>query len=286
MSATNPRPEVVTAERPGRDRPTEDRIFTTSNAVIVLDGASQPEASTRDGGWLAEQVGRHLQQLLTEHPAADLADTLAETIRHVRDLHGLRPDASPSTTASIVRWFGNDVDILVLGDSPTVLLTRTGEIHEVRDDRLSRVAPDQRADLREAVRQRGGFGFHHAAEWAALVDAQRRARNSPGGYWIVEAEPEAARHAVRASWPISELAAGLTVTDGVADGVNDYRTPATWRAAIVLANQHPARLVETVHQAEKEDADGRRWPRSKRHDDKAVALVRLTTAAHIAKLTS
>lgn len=286
MPATNSRPDVASAERPGRSRPTEDRIFTTPNAVIVLDGASQPWASSRDGGWLAEQVGRHLQQLLTEYPEADLADTLAEAIQHVRDLHRLQPGAAPSTTVGIVRWAGNDVDVLVLGDSPTILLTRTGEIHEVRDKRLSRVALDQHADLREAVRQQGGFGFHHAAEWSALADAQRRARNSHDGYWIIEAEPEAAHHSVRVSCPVNDLAAILTMTDGVSDGVDNYQTPATWRAAIALANQHPARLVETVHQAEKEDSDGRRWPRNKRHDDKAVALVRLTTAAHIAELTS
>ncbi|WFE94873.1 protein phosphatase 2C domain-containing protein [Micromonospora sp. WMMD987] len=286
MSATNPRPEVVTAERPGRNRPTEDRVFTTSNAVIVLDGASQPEASTRDGGWIAERVGRRLQQLLTEHSDADLADALAETIQHVRDLHGLRPGASPSTTVSIVRWSGDDVDVLVLGDSPVVLLTRTGEIHQVRDERLAQVALDQHMALHRAIRQRGGFGFHHAAEWAALVGAQRRVRNSPGGYWIVEAAPEAARHAVRTTWPASDLAAVLTMTDGVSDGIDKYQTPATWQAAITLANQHPARLVETVHEAEEDDMDGRRWPRNKRHDDKAVALLRLTTAAHIAALTT
>ncbi|WP_329014980.1 protein phosphatase 2C domain-containing protein [Micromonospora rifamycinica] len=281
-----PRPEVVTAERPGRNRPTEDRIFTTSNAVIVLDGASQPEAGTRDGGWLAEQVGRRLRQFLTEQPEADLADALAGAIRHVRDQHRLRPGAAPSTTVSIVRRRGNDLDLLVLGDSPIVLLTRTGEIREIRDERLAQVALDQHANLHEAIRQHGGFGFHHAAEWAALVDAQRRVRNSPGGYWIVEAAPEAARHAVRETWPASDLAAVLTMTDGVSDGVDKYRTPATWQAAITLANQHPARLVETVHEAEEDDMDGRRWPRNKRHDDKAVALLRLTTAAHIAELTT
>ncbi|MFY1704441.1 protein phosphatase 2C domain-containing protein [Micromonospora sp. WMMA1923] len=270
MPATNPRPDVVTAERAGRDRPTEDRIFTTPDAVIVLDGASQPEKTSRDGGWLAEQVGQHLRQLLTEHPRADLTDTLAEAIGHVRDGHTLRPGSGPSTTVSIVRWTSDDIDVLVLGDSPAILLTRGGEIHQVRDDRLSRVASDQRAELYNAVRRRGGFGFQHVAEWTALVQAQQRARNTPGGYWIVEADPEAARHAVRASWPVSDIAAVLTMTDGM----DSYRVPASWTAAFALADEHPTLLVEAVHQAEENDADGRRWPRSKQHDDKAVALIR------------
>jgi hypothetical protein len=47
---------IRTAERPGAGRPTEDRIFTTENAVIVLDGAAQPEHAIRDGGWLADTL--------------------------------------------------------------------------------------------------------------------------------------------------------------------------------------------------------------------------------------
>ncbi|MGW0506647.1 protein phosphatase 2C domain-containing protein [Micromonospora sp. NPDC003241] len=286
MPAANSRPHVVTAERAGRDRPTEDRIFTTPNAVIVLDGASQPGDHRHDGGWLAQQVGHYLAQLLTAHPDIGLVDALAEAIDHIRHLHGLRPGAAPSTTVSLVRWTDNDVHILVLGDSPTIVLTRSGEIHQVRDDRLSRVALGQHADLHDAIQQRGGFGFQHAVEWTTLVEAQRKARNTPEGYWIAEAAPEAARHAVYARWPVDDIAAALTMTDGVSDGIDNYQTPPTWEAAFALANHHPTRLIETVHQAEKDDAEGRRWPRSKRHDDKAVALIRLTSAAHIAELTS
>ena len=43
----------------------EDRIFTAPTAVIVLDGATQPDSSEHDGGWMAETIGRAVQAALT-----------------------------------------------------------------------------------------------------------------------------------------------------------------------------------------------------------------------------
>jgi hypothetical protein len=83
---------------------------------------------------------------------------------------------------------------------------------------------------------------------------------------------------VRASWPLREIAAVLAVTDGVSCGVDDYAVPADWHAALALATADPALLVGAVQEAEAADPEGIRWPRSKRHDDKAVALVEFVEA--------
>lgn len=264
---------VVTAERASGDRPSEDRIFLAPNAVIVLDGASQPDSDERNGGWLAEQIGQRLQRILTEHPRADLADALAQAIADTSRKYDLQPGNAPSTTVAIARWDNETVDALVLGDSPIIALTRSGTVHQLRDDRLTQVAADQHAGLRAAIRDRGGFGFQHRPQWTALVEAQRQARNRPGGYWIAEATPDAAYHAVRAIWSIHELAVVMAVTDGVADGIDYYGVPASWRDAFALVNDRPERLLDAVHEAEQSDPTGTRWPRSKLHDDKAVGVV-------------
>jgi hypothetical protein len=94
-------------------------------------------------------------------------------------------------------WDGRAVDVLLLGDSAVVALTRTGEVLQVRGDRLRRVATDQRAQNVMV-----GFGSGQRDEWRQLVDAERAHRNRPDGYWIAEAVPEAAGHAVR--WPRSK----------------------------------------------------------------------------------
>jgi hypothetical protein len=51
----------------------------------------------------------------------------------------------------------------------------------------------------------------------------------------------------------------------------------TWLTAADLARTDPSRLVTLVHDTEAHDPDRRRWPRSKRHDDKTIAVVEFTS---------
>lgn len=262
---------VRTAERAGHSGRSQDRVFTAPDGVIVLDGASHPEPGVRDGGWYAETLGRELHPLVSE-PGLDLAEALARAIDAVATRHDLRPGVSPSSTVSILRWDTARVDVLVLGDSPVVALTRDGVIHQVRDDRLAHVGREQRRRLRASP----GYAKNRPDLWKSLVETERAARNQPGGYWIAEATPAAATHAHRAVWHRAELVAVLVMTDGVSAGVDRYGTPPDWRTAVDIARDDPERLVKLVHDAEADDPDRTRWPRSKPHDDKALALVEFT----------
>lgn len=277
MPAQNPRvARVRTAGRPGTDdHPSQDRVFTTPNAVIVLDGASQPNPDEHDGGWLADTLGGQLRDRLAVEPAtADLGAVLAQAIEEVARRYALVPGCGPSSTVSIVRW--NDagmIDVLVLGDSPVVALTSTGQLCQVRDDRLAQVAPAERRTLYDT--RPGQFGFDRPHQWQALVEAQRRQRNLPGGYWIAEATPDAAAHAIRTRWRTRDIVAVLAMTDGAANGVDRYQTPDNWHTAFTLARRDPTDLINLVHDTELTDPDGTRWRRSKRHDDKTLAIVEL-----------
>jgi hypothetical protein len=119
------------------------------------------------------------------------------------------------------------------------------------------------------------LGLSDHSRWRELVQAERAARNSAGGYWIAEALPTAAAHARRRHWDRAAIASVLVVSDGVSAGVDRYATPPDWPTAFAIARKSPVDLVDLVHSAEASDPDGLRWPRSKRHDDKAVALLEL-----------
>ncbi|GGQ70233.1 protein phosphatase 2C domain-containing protein [Couchioplanes azureus] len=258
---------VRTAQRRGPDRPSEDRILTLPDAVVVLDGASEPDPSEHDGGWLADTLGHQLIEQLAS-ASDDLAEALAESIAIVAARYGLRPGSSPSTTVSIVRWDEDAVDVLVLGDSPVIAATYAEDVFQVRDDRLRQVATAQRTANASV-----GFGAGDRDGWRRLVAQERAYRNRDGGYWIAEAVPDAAHHAERARWRRDELAAVLAMTDGVSAGVDRYRAPQDWMTAVTIARDDPRRLIDLVHDTEKDDPDGVRWPRSKRHDDKALAVI-------------
>ena len=66
----------------------------------------------------------------------------------------------------------------------------------------------------------------------------------------------------------------MLATDGVTIGIDTYGTPPTWPDALALVEEHgAAALLDVIHETEDTDPDARRWPRSKRHDDKALAVV-------------
>lgn len=267
-------PHVTVAERPAGTKPSQDRLHVLPNAVVVLDGATSSDPGPRDGGWYAGVLGDVLAARLRAEPAADLAGCLAAAIAEVAAAHDLRPGEAPSSTVTLLRWDAEWVEALVLGDSSVTTFDRDGMVEVVCDVRLDAVAEEFTRSYERRLREGSGFDETHGEIMRALEARLRACRNSPGGYWIAESDPAAAGEALRRRWPVAALDAALVVTDGVSNGVIGYGRPPTWTAALTLARRDgPDVLVGTVHDAELEDPDGRRWPRSKRHDDKTVALV-------------
>jgi hypothetical protein len=153
-----------------------------------------------------------------------------------------------------VRWTEDRVDGLVLADSPIVAFGHSSS-DVLADDRL--------VSLREKGKLRTG------------VDV-RNQRNADGGFWVAEADPEAAKQAVRRSWPREKVTAMLLASDGVSIGVDEYGL-FDWPEALEMALKYGTRSVlDAVRTAEKQDPDGERWPRAKRHDDQALVLLDFT----------
>ncbi|MGF1425539.1 hypothetical protein [Kitasatospora sp. LaBMicrA B282] len=288
---TDPQPPTITAPaltaavRPaGRAgstaRSSEDRILTTPNTLITLDGVSTVNDEQPRGGWYAQTLGEHIAQQLTEQPAADLAQVLEEAIATLRAKHHLIPGVSPAATISIVRAGIEHLDVLVLGDSPVILLDRDGEVRQVRDDRLADlVGPrPELAELQRSLLAGYGFGEHHRDLLKALRTFQLTKINRPGGYWVAEADPIAARNAVTASISLIDVAAVLTMTDGVSCAVEDYGLYSWEELVRECASAGPAAVIDAIARAEQQDPAGQTWPRYKESDDKAAAYWLLAQA--------
>lgn len=249
-------PRIEIAERAGvgltgAERPSEDYVVRTENAVALLDGATEFRANLPSGGWYAYRLARWIEANLSGTPERELAAVLADSIREVAEEHGLRARNCPSSTVAILRWNEHAVDALVLADSPVVVFTRSG--HDVLSD-------TRLPDLRDSGQLRT----------RADVD---RLRNTPGGFWVAEADPTAAEHAVRRSWRRDEVEAVLLATDGVSVGIDTYGI-LDWPRTLTLARGHgAASVLDAVRAAELSDPHGCRWPRIKRHDDQALALI-------------
>ena len=270
MSGARALTDVRVAERAAGTKPTQDRTVLLERAVAVLDGASAPDPSERDGGWYASELAAELADRL-EDRRLDLATILADAIAAVTSAHRLVPGQSPSSTVTLLRWDDERIEALVLGDSPLVVFA--GETAEVVvDERLERVAPRQRVAYHDRLAAGGGYDEAHRDLLRALVGEQRRHRNRPDGYWIAEATPGAAGQALVRSWPAGAVSTALLASDGVSRGIG--RAVPDWVAALRLVLERgPEALLDAVRAPEQADPDGRHWPRSKPYDDQALIVV-------------
>jgi hypothetical protein len=123
---------LLTAERAGTGPASEDRIFTTENGAVVLDGVTGSGASRLSPGGYADALGLSLARALAGAAGADLRDVLAEAIAATASRYHLEPGCSPQGTVAVARW-GARLDLLVLGDTIAVVYSPDGGVEVVRD---------------------------------------------------------------------------------------------------------------------------------------------------------
>lgn len=190
----------------------DDRVFVTPHAVIVLDGASAFTPVPVSAAIYADTLGRRIAELLTAEPSAELRSVLAEAIAHAAAKLDLRPGESPSSTVSILRETDTTIDVLVLGDSPVVI--GAPKPITITDDRLARLELPEQAAYRNRLAAGSGFDDEHAVLLAKLQHHQADYRNRTGGYWIAEINLTAPHHAISRRVPRDETTWAVLATDG------------------------------------------------------------------------
>lgn len=247
----------------------QDRVYTTPKAVVVLDGASAFVPVDVSPSTYVDALGHFLMENLASDPRVPLTDALAGAIERSASLLELRPGASPSSTVAIAREDGDSIDLLVLGDSQ--IATPQG-IYV--DDRIARFAPAERAAYRARLAEGYGYDANHRELLRALQVEQSRHRNVEGAYWIAEAVPAAAHHAATTSLPVDAAPWLVLATDGAYRpmqhlGLDD------WGAVAHKDSNQLDELLKALERWESDDdPDGLALPRAKRHDDKTIAVVR------------
>ncbi|RSN60618.1 hypothetical protein DMH01_15070 [Amycolatopsis sp. WAC 04182] len=264
---------VTSAQSPAADT-SDDRIFTTHSAVIVLDGASAYAPVPVSPSTYADSLGRHLRDHLAHDTGIDLADALADAITATTIQLGLTAGRSPSSTVTILRRRDEHVDVLMLGDNLLVAPGRT-----ITDPRLDHLDIPERHLYKQRLADGTGFDDTHRGLLITLQRRQAARRNRPGGYWIAETDPAAAYQAIRATIPADQIPWAIVATDGAYTpmkhlGITDWPTI----SAMTTADLHD--VVTRCHTWEHDtDPDARTLPRAKRHDDKTLAAVRIQLPA-------
>lgn len=248
---------------------------------VLLDGATGlfPGSLFGDGWrsdaqWLSHTAGTALADELRS--GAAVRDALARVVTHlqqrVSDAAGVpfeqvAPDAVPSCTLSVAVVRGGACSVFCLGDSPIVVALAGSETVVLRDERL--VALDASA-VRHMVERSAGRSLPCAERRALVADelrANRRLRNTEGGYWCFDPTGAGLDHLREQTFPAGEVrfvsaySDGLFAADdtyGLVDLVRRERAP---RLTELLSTIDRMRVVEAG------DPDLERHPRLKPADD-------------------
>jgi hypothetical protein len=176
----------------------------------------------------------------------------------------------PSSTVSIFRQNGDQVDLLVLGDSMIVLPDS-----QITDKRIDAFQLVPRSIYQGRLAAGYGYDDMHHQLLRELQTQQAQCRNTEAGYWIAEAAPEAADHAITLSRPVSAVPWAVLATDGAYNTMTHLQLNDWPRVARADDHQLAALLDRCQAWERDEDPDGHQLPRAKRHDDKALAAVQL-----------
>jgi len=263
--------QINTAQLPSPDR-SQDRVFITKHAAIVLDGATAFTLTEIDAATYADALGQAVADQLRAEKEVALSDAVAHAINKVAHRFDLRAGTSPSSTIAILRARGALADLYVLGDSP--IYYGTGDrVSELIDTRLIDLHLSESCRYRTRLREGTGYDAEHQALLKAMQERQRASRNTRGGYWIAEADPSAAYYGLALELTPRELSWAVLATDGITQPLMHAGQP-DWPT---IAAQSPDQLADMLaiwHDWERtRDPSGYRFPRAKRHDDKAIAAI-------------
>lgn len=260
---------VVSAELPAGDAPNEDRVRIGRNAVVVLDGASGSDTRVTVADYV-DHLADALIEVLDAEPDMPLPHALADAIRSTVATLRLMPGESPSSTVSIARRRGDEIDLLVLGDSP-IYLGPEGQL--LTDDRLARLDLPSRTKAYKRLRQGAGYDDMHRDLVRAVRAEQLPLLNEPDGYWIAEARPEAGHEAVTHT-VTADLPWAVMLTDGVDRPLRHLDIPLT--DVLRRTRDEIEDLLRELHEWEEDkDPSALELPRFKQHDDKTIAVVTL-----------
>jgi hypothetical protein len=202
----------ATAQWPDPEH-SQDRVFVTDRAAVVLDGASAFVPVDVPTQTYVDTLGAEITRQLEQEPTRDLVQIMEASIADAADGLDLERGAAPSSTVSIVRVRGDVVDLYALGDS-AIYYGGGQETVELTDDRIAHLGIPEHREYRERLALGHGYDGKHRELLKALQRQQARYRNRPGGYWIAEADPAAARHALTQTMAAHEIAWAVLATDG------------------------------------------------------------------------
>ncbi len=263
-------------------RPNEDMVAFGKDYCFALDGASclsGVEVMDRgsDAAWLVENVTAALCSALDDGDDRPTGQILEEILRPLRrqyfaalEQKGIpEPEDSPSAGFALFRKRNGRLEFFGLGDCVGVATLPNGKAFYSLDTSLPNLDGTV-LDKMVQLHQRENIPVLQAkALCNDMLLANRKKRNHPDGYWVLDLSSEnAIANAREFSWPLTAPIPVGAFSDGfseLADVFRFYEDYSALFAAMQVGDLES--LCQRLCYAQDEDPDCNRYPRFKLRDD-------------------
>lgn len=251
---------------------------------VVIDGATGlsgeplfPGRFATNAQWLAQTVGGETCRALEAGSSA--ADALSRAVLAARAEYEAAlgrpveladPDAVPSATLALAVVGEDDVELWGLGDSPLAVLRRDGSLAVSTDETLEELDGRAVALMAERAAGRDLTAPEKRSLVSDVVLANRRLRNSVGGYWCLDPTGSGLAHARRLTLPRREVVAVAGMSDGLFRAFGQYGMARLEDELAGLTPRSVRRLVARMRELEASDPLLVRFPRLKVGDDASM----------------
>lgn len=236
--------------------------------AIVLDGASSflPEKTSIDAATYVKALGDALAIRLESCHLNEMPDVVATAICEVAVKYDLVEESSPNSTIAIAKWNKEELCAYVLGDSPILIMENSGNLKEISDNRMAQFGDDIRNKYKLRLSCGLGFDEVHKESLKKLQQIQKKYKNISNGYWVAGAKEDSAYHAITKNFLLSDVRSIIICSDG------GYQSLAGYSCGVDYLI--PESVIKEMHIFERRDEFGIKFPRSKKHDDKTIVVIK------------
>lgn len=225
----------------------------------------------------------------------EIKDIVLEAVNELNDEYKrLLPSAeydslaTPSACLSVLRLNSDMIEFFQIGDCVSVILNKDNEVEVFLDDSVPKL-DNMVIDTVIKISREKNIPYSDALIYGKeQLIHNRRKRNTPDGYWILDLSGIGVEHAYTKSFPVCDVKAAAIMSDGFADIVDlfhlyDYKTLMEKMESTGLNS-----LCDELFNAQDEDHTMVNYPRLKHRDDSSVAWfnvqVRPLTGAELGEI--
>lgn len=260
----------------------EDIVVTGKNYAILMDGATglgdfDLQENLTNAEWYVQECSRFIQQKLEENSEQTLPEIVTECINYIKRKidekqnekgYKLKPYEEPSSSLIILRERENKTSLFSLGDSITMVKSRSNGNQVIREDNLCRLDQQVLSRMRKIADDRGVdvLDTREEDEIKEMLRVNREKKNSglPDGYWILGTDIEAISHAKTFEYRSDDIEKIICVSDGF----NYELLGLDEEGFLRCCNAGNIDIyAENVRRAAEEDSKCNKMPRFKKSDD-------------------